>query len=282
MTHAMKRIWYRGGLVDGDIALSPFDRGLTLGDGLFETMLVLNGVALDLPQHLARLVASAQHLGMACPHGEIAASVAALSKDVITHHVLRLTLTRGSAGRGLATDTEDFSYVATIQPFNPALMFQPIALTLVSICRNDTSDASRLKTTSYMDQILAAREAQAESSGEALMLNTKGNLASATIGNIFLAFGDRLVTPSLDQGILPGIMRANVLAVAANAGFAVEERPVTASELERADGVFLTNALRFLCPSLRHPRQDFAPLIDRLCAAAKAQCGVDPRDAVTE
>ncbi len=273
----MKRIWHRGGLMEGDIALSPFDRGLTLGDGLFETMLVLNGVALDLPQHLARLAASAECLGISFPQGEIAASVAALCKDVIAHHVLRLTLTRGSAGRGLATDTDDFTYLATLQPFNAALMFQPMALTLVSVCRNDTSDAARMKTTSYMDQILAAREAQSESASEALMPNTKGNVASATIGNVFLTFGDRLVTPSLDQGILPGIMRANVLALAGSAGFAVEERPVAAIELEKADGVFLTNALRFLCPSPRHSRQDFAPLVDRLCAAAESQCGVDPR-----
>lgn len=273
----MKRVWFKGRLVEGDIALSPFDRGLTLGDGLFETMLVLNGVALDAEGHLARLAASAERLGITYPRDEITASVSALCRDMVPHHVLRLTLTRGSAGRGLATDTDDFTYVATLQPFIAGVMFQPMAFRLVSVCRNDTSDASRMKTTSYMDQILAAREAQEESPDEPLMLNTRGRLASATIGNIFLAFGDRLVTPSLDQGILPGIMRGNVLAVAADAGFAIEERPVEAIELEKADGVFLTNALRFLCPSLHHARQDFAGLVDRLCARAKADCGLDPR-----
>lgn len=273
----MKRVWFKGGLHDGDIALSPFDRGLTLGDGLFETMLVLNGVALDLQDHLARLAASAAELGIACPRDEIAHSVTVLCKGVAAHHVLRLTLTRGSAGRGLATDTDDFTYIATLQPFNAALMFRPTELRLVSVCRNDTSDASRMKTTSYMDQILAAREAQAESAAEPLMLNTRGRVASATIGNVFLTFGTTLVTPSLDQGILPGIMRKNVLGVAARAGFSIAERPVEAHELEKADGVFLTNSLRFLCPSPRHGRQDFAPIIELLCAQAKAACGMDPR-----
>ncbi len=273
----MKRVWFKGQLTDGDIALSPFDRGLMLGDGLFETMLVVNGVALGQRQHLARLHASADRLGIAFPGKEIADSVAALCRDITSHHVLRLTLTRGSAGRGLAVDTDDATYLATLQPFNAAVMFQPMDFMLVSVCRNETSEASRMKTTSYMDQIIAAREAQAETAAEALMLNTRGMLASATIGNIFLCFGDRLVTPSLDQGILPGIMRANVLAHAPAAGFAVEERPVAPHELEKADGVFLTNALRFLCPSRRHSRQDFSALIDRLCAAARTDCGVDPR-----
>lgn len=276
----MMRIWFKGGLVDGDIALSPFDRGFTLGDGLFETMLVLNGVALSRHDHIARLAASAAELGIACPHDEIAYAVTVLCREVQSHHVLRLTLTRGAAGRGLAADTGDFTFVATLQPFNPALMFQPMGLRLVSVRRNETSAASRIKTTSYMDQILAAREARQVSDDEALMLNTRGMLACATIGNVFLSFGNTLVTPALDQGILPGIMRKTVLDVAAAAGLATEERAVAAAELEKADGVFLTNALRFLCPSSRHARQDYSPLVEALCAAATAECGADPRQPV--
>lgn len=273
----MKRVWFKGEVVAGDIGLSPFDRGLTLGDGLFETMLVLNGVALDLDDHLQRFSASADILGITFPREEIAASVKALCVGALEHHVLRLTLTRGAAGRGLAADTVDFTYVATLQPFNAALMFQPVELCLVSVCRNETSAASRHKTTSYMDQILAAREAQENGAAEPLVCNTKGGLACASIGNVFLAFDTRLVTPSLDQGILPGIMRKNVIALAGKAGFTVEERPVDPTELEKADGVFITNALRFLAASSRHQRTDFAALSDVLCAAAKVDCGVDPR-----
>jgi branched-chain amino acid aminotransferase len=278
----MRRVWHRGELRDGDIALSAFDRGLALGDGLFETLLVLNGVALDLEDHLRRLQASASLLGIAFPAAEIATSVAAICEGTRSHHVLRLTLTRGQQGRGLATDTEDFTYLATLQPFNVEMMFRPQGFTLSSICRNDTSPASQLKTTSYMDQILAAREVEAESSDIALMTNTKGKLACATIGNIFLAFGNTLVTPSLDQGILSGIMRKHVLVQAASAGMEVEERAVEAYEIERADGLFMTNALRFLCPSVRHTRHDFVPLIDLLCSVAQSQCGLDPRTPIKE
>ncbi|MFO1032594.1 MAG: aminotransferase class IV [Hyphomicrobiales bacterium] len=273
----MKRIWHKGALAGETIAISPFDRGLTLGDGLFETLLVLNGVALDAPEHVERLKAGAAELGIVFPEPEITASISALSEGVKSHHVLRLTLTRGSAGRGLATDTDDYTYLATLQPANAALMFQPMEFALGSVCRNETSPAARLKTTSYMDAIMAAREVQAETSAEPLMCNTHGKLASASIGNIFLCFGQTLVTPSRDQGILPGIMRQKVIGLSGKAGFTVEERPVEPHELERADGVFLTNALRFLCPSRRHGRTDFTSLIEPLCAAAKAACGVDPR-----
>ena len=273
----MKRVWFKGNLVEGDIALSAFDRGLLLGDGLFETMLVHNGTALWCKDHMERFAASAEELGIAFPKDEIKTSIAVLCKDALAHHVLRLTLTRGSAGRGLATDTDDFTYLATLQAFDPKLMFKPVTMGLVSVCRNDTSPASRMKTTSYMDGILAAREAEEDSPHEALMLNTKGFVASATIGNVFLVMGKVLVTPSLDQGILPGIMRKNVISLAGKAGFAVEERPVEASELEKADGLFMTNSLRFLSPVPRYAVQDYSTLIELLCAAAKAESGADPR-----
>lgn len=278
----MKRVWFQGGSVEGDIALSPFDRGLLLGDGLFETMMVHNGVALWSRDHIDRMAASADELGIAFPLAEIEASIAALCQDVLSHHVLRLTLTRGSAGRGLAADTGDFTYLATLQPFDPNLMFKPSAFELVSVCRNETSASSRMKTTSYMDGILAAREAATEAPHEALMMNTKGFVASATIGNVFLVKGNVLVTPSLDQGILPGIMRRNVISVANKAGYTVEERPVEQHELEKADGFFMTNSLRFLSAAPRYAVQDYTSLIDLLCAAAKAESGADPRKILTE
>ncbi len=273
----MMRVWFKGGLVADGLTLSPLDRGLTLGDGLFETLLVHNGVALWHNEHLARFKNSAAELGMAFPEQEIAASVAALCKEATKHHVLRLTLTRGASGRGLASETDDFSYFATLQPFDPGLMFQPVDLTLVSVCRNETSPASRLKVTSYMDQILAAREAAARKCDDALMLNTKGNVACSTIGNVFLIKGNHLITPALDQGILPGIMRAVVLGLAESEGFIVEERAVAATELDKSGGVFTTNSLRFLRPAKGYAGSRHEPLIERLCAAAKMQSGADLR-----
>jgi branched-chain amino acid aminotransferase len=271
--------WFQGQIVSGSLPISAFDRGLTLGDGLFETLLVHEGCALWQHEHLLRFKTSADELGMTYPEVEIAASIAALCRAARGHHVLRLTLTRGSAGRGLASDTSDFTYFASLQPFDTQLMFQPVDLMMfASIRRNETSPATRLKTTSYMDQILAARKATQAGFDDGLMLNSQGNIACSTIGNVFLIEGNRLITPSLDQGILPGIMRGVLMVAAAQAGFNVEERAIPSSEGKQADGLFTTNSLRFIRPAKRYGEHNYDALMELLCAAAKAQTGIDPRN----
>jgi branched-chain amino acid aminotransferase len=234
-------------------------------------------VALWQAQHLARFKAGAIELGIAFPEADINTSLSALCQNLRGHYVLRLTLTRGAAGRGLAADTQDFTYIATLQAFDAALMFRPLDLVPVSIRRNETSPASRIKVTSYMDAILAAREAAAKGFDDGLMLNNKGFVASTTIGNLFLVKGNHFVTPSLDQGILPGIMRSVVITLAPQAGFHVAERAIEACEFEAADGYFVTNSLRFLRPSKGYAQAQVQTLIDLLCAAAQQQTGQDPR-----
>jgi len=158
-----------------------------------------------------------------------------------------LTLTRGVAPRGLAAKGTEPTLIATLDGFDVTNMFWPCRLGLSSIRRNEHAPSSRLKTLSYMDAIMAAREVRAEAD-EALMLNTAGHVASVTTGNVFLVKDGRLITPSLDQGILPGIMRRLVVEAAKVQHMAVEERSVAVQELQSADGLFCTNSLRFIRP----------------------------------
>ena len=96
--------------------------------------------------------------------------------------------------------------------------------------------------------MLAAREAAEQGFDEALMFNTKGRVACCTIGNIFLVIGDTLVTPSLYEGILNGIMRNAVIRAARDAGLKVSERLVRLVDLDKAEGMFATNSLRYVRP----------------------------------
>jgi branched-chain amino acid aminotransferase len=242
----MKRVWFNKELVSGKLALSAQDRGLTLGDGLFETLAVNKGIALWRFEHIERMRKAAVELGIPFPETDIENAIDALTHRSKDHHVLRLTLTRGEGGRGLGGDIAKPTLIGSLQPFDAGLRFQLASLLTSKIRRNLHSPSSRLKTISYVDQILAAREAIAGDADDALMLNTAGRVCCTTIGNIFLELDGALVTPSLSEAVLPGIMRDAVIRLAKNAGISVREKQVKPADLAKADFMFVTNSLRFV------------------------------------
>ena len=157
-------------------------------------------------------------------------------------------------------------------------MFQPVTLATSTIRRNPHSVASRLKTTSYIDNIAAAREAAARGMEDALMLNTEGTVACSTIANVFLLKDGVLATPARDQGILTGVMRQALIAAAGQLDIADRGTRDPAGELASADAVFLTNSLRFIRPVKALDQQplamaDLGHLVTALCETARLQCG---------
>jgi branched-chain amino acid aminotransferase len=245
------RIWFDGILHDGPLPIAANDRGLTLGDGIFETLLVRDGIALWRFEHLQRMADAAKTMGLPFISDDIENALDGVCHGTRGSHSLRLTLSRGAAPRGLADNGKVSTLIATLTPFDEKLRFQPVSLVTSSIARNEKSPSSRLKTLSYVDEILAAREAVAVGIDDALMLNTKGRVACSTIGNVFLWIGDRLVTPSLEEGVLPGIMRGAVLRMAKSLGIKSTEKRVTLADLAIADRLFVTNSLRLLRPVSR-------------------------------
>ena len=279
----MSRTWFNGALIDGPLEVARGERGLLLGDGLFETMLVLNRTPLWGNMHLARLEAAAHELGLGFHRDGLDDAITEILDGIPKlHHVLRVTLTRGTAARGLAAVGGSSSLLLMLDAFDPAMMLKPVALSSTAIRRNPASVSCRLKTLSYIDNIAAAREAASHGVEDALMLNTAGNVACTTIANLFLLKGKSLITPARDQGILTGVTRQTLLHSAAHVGLRPEERVVKPEELKEADAVFLTNSLRFIRPVTALDREslgqaDLTPLVQALCEAARLQCGHDPR-----
>lgn len=242
----MIKLWHNGSLVQGKLAISAHDRGLTLGDGLFETLAVKNGVALWHVQHMERFEKSAREMGIAFPRDEIEAAMNALIKGTKDLHVLRLTLTRGEGARGLGSQSSQPTVIGTLGAFDDSLRFQPMSVITSTVKRNMHSPASQLKTLSYIDNIFAAREAKVKGVDEALMLNTSGRLACFSIGNVFLEVDGTLVTPALSEAVLPGIMRQVVIALARQNDIEVKEKQVKPSDIDKADLMFMTNSLRLM------------------------------------
>jgi branched-chain amino acid aminotransferase len=274
--------WFNGALVGAPLAVDASERGLLLGDGLFETVAVFNRVAVWLADHLDRLMAGAEALGLPADRGAIAEAIGEVLRAAPDGHgILRITLTRGPGLRGLASKAVQPSLLITLAPWTSKMLFAPAMLSTSSIRRNETSPASRLKTLSYIDNIIAAREAAAIRCDDALFLNHQGLVASTTIANIFVLRDGWIATPRTSDGVLAGIARKKLLGLAK-----AEERPVTPQELLDAEAVFLTNSLRLIRPvhSLDgRPlgRNDAALtwLFETLCGMIAEETGLDPRQA---
>ena len=243
----MSVVWCNGEVVD-ELHLKSNERGLMLGDGIFETIAVRAGNAIWLNEHIQRMGNAAAELGIGFSSDNILEAV----KVVLKHsqaktEVLRITLTRGPSPRGLAAEGTTPSLIITLNPFDRNALPKSVRLATSQIRRNETAPSCRLKTLSYIDAIAAAREVSTRAD-DALMLNFLGNVASTTIGNVFLLKANVLITPSPDQAILPGIARHKLICGAAELGLIVQERAVEAKELHTADCVFVTNSLRLATP----------------------------------
>jgi branched-chain amino acid aminotransferase len=276
-------IWLNGKIVDEDKAsIHPRDRGFLLGDGLFETMLARHGRIAFLKEHLTRLAAGANILGIPLPASLIdlaeACKMALETNDLIDspRASLRITLTRGSGPRGLLPPENPeptLMVSAAPSPQPPASM----TARLTTPRRNALSPASRLKALPYLDNLLARREAHMRGADEALMLDTSGHLACASTANIFLWEGERLVTPAEECGILPGITRATIITLAERHGIDVVQDMIEPDRLAICDGAFLTNSLIGLMPLSHIDERKLKPqnLTARLQAAYEIALDAD-------
>lgn len=220
------------------------DRGLLLGDGLFETLLAAEGVLVDLDAHLDRLAAGCGAMGLPPPDRVEAERLMRLTlADVeAPRAAVRLTLTAGPGGRGLDRPAEPaprlFATAAASAPPR-----DPARLALSAVRRNEGSPASRLKTLAYLDNVLARAQARGQGADEAVMLNNRGEVACGAAANIFWVRAGRLFTPALDCGVLDGVIRARVIAAASGLGVETAQVRAGPADLVGAEAVFLTNSL---------------------------------------
>ena len=244
----MMRVWQDGQIVMPEEAhVSIADRGLLLGDGLFETMAVHNAKVFDLDAHLERLASGLGVLGfveavdLPTLRSRIARYIAAAEASCA---VLRVTVTRGAGPRGLAPpEAPRPAIFMTLSPM-PAVRKTPLSLHIATVTRrNEHSPLSRIKALPYLDNVLALSEAHAHGADDALMLNTRGTIACATSANVFVVREGRLETPPVSDGALPGTMRALVLFLAKGAGLAPVENSLHVKDLAEADEVLLTSSI---------------------------------------
>jgi branched-chain amino acid aminotransferase len=226
------------------------DRGLTLGDGVFDTLTLAKGRSPRLERHLQRLSDAAALIAIPVDPDRLEQMVRdAMAEIGGAAAILRTTITRGPAGRGLwpATAPEP-TVLITAEPWSETLIGQPASLVIARTALNHHSPLPRIKVLGYLDKILAAREAAEAGADDSLILNLEERVASSTIANLFALVGRTLITPPPSEGCLDGVMRGIVLDMAPTLGLEPVEKPLAPSDLLRADAVFLTNSVRLLRP----------------------------------
>lgn len=210
--------------------VSIFDRGFLFGDGVFETFRSWDGELVDAEEHLARLRASAAALQI---HVGVIAIPAAEGE-----HRVKVIVTGGEGSAGVRFGTRGTGKTLVIvEPLGAVAETATAAIVDWPLPRRVVAH----KTLAYLDPLIARELTRG--TDEAIRLDADGHVCEGAMSNVFLVEADRVITPALGTGALAGVTRAQVIALAE-----AHEEVVTVERLRGADEIFLTSAIRSVCP----------------------------------
>lgn len=250
-------------------AISIFDRGFLSGDQVYEVVRTYGLAPFALPEHLARLRSSAGRIGLPLPWAPerlaaellrtVEASRGGDAPDPAAapwnqgERSVRVVVTRGAAEEagewGVVSGPRVILAATPLRGPPEAAYRHGVACILVHarVARSDPG----AKTGGHLAEALAARDAAAAAAHEALLLDAAGQVTEGASSNLFLVAGGALATPPLAAGVLPGVTRGLVLALARQAGLPVAERSLGPAEIRAADELFLTSTSREILPVTR-------------------------------
>jgi branched-chain amino acid aminotransferase len=263
--HAEK-VFLNGEVVPADEACIPVDdRAVLYGDGLFETVRAYRGQPFRLERHLERLEDGCRLLRFELPLGrdEIKNAVMALLEENglkgAGDSYVRIATTGGpSVGPKMlerAGPTGLFIIARHYEGYPEHLYAEGVSLIISGIKRNSSSPLSSLKSSNYLDSVIARQEAIDQGANDAVMLTTAGNLAEATSSNLFIVREGNVLTPDIGCGFLPGVTREAIVELCAKLGITCTPVMAGTDVLLSADEVFLTNSLMEVMPVRRIARK---------------------------
>lgn len=224
--------------------VSPLDRGLLVGDGVFETLRVYGGVPFAWSRHHRRLATSSAGLGLAVPDSDILRTAAdeVLATNGLTEARLRITVTGGAD----PLDSRRRAAAPTVIVAASSFATWPPTATVAFVAwrRNERGATAGLKTISYADNVRALAHAHELGADEAIFANTRDELCEATGSNLFLVIDDVVCTPPESSGCLPGVTRALILELCRQAKIPHEETTLSIAAPASAEEAFLSSTTR--------------------------------------
>ena len=268
-------VWIDGRLLEPDRPhLRADDHGVLVGDGVFETLLVVRrdeGVAaFAVRRHLERLRRSARVLRFECPYSDddLRAAIAHCLEVAPGAGVVRITATSGGgplgSGRGGGRGS------AIVMAGNRPPDYPPgTAVAIMAFPRNERGAMAGVKTTSYAENVLALDIARERGASEAIFADTRGRVSEGTGSNIFWSDGEQLHTPPLDTGCLAGVTRALLLEQ-----LDIAETHLRVEELPNVSEAFLASSTRTVQSIARIDDAEL-PVVDGSLTAAAAKAMAD-------
>lgn len=225
------------------VTLNVMDRGLHYGDGVFETMRLENDRLRNWPAHFRRLQAGCERLQVTAPSQALVENEIAKLTQGVKSGVVKLIVTRGEGGRGYRPPTEARP-TRVISLHTLPLSNNGIVVRWCDTRWSRNARLAGIKHLNRLEQVLAQNEWHDDAIDEGIMLDTEGEVISATASNIFIVKGESLVTPDLRFSGIRGVLRERVLHAASALQLAIDERAVWPHDIQTADEVFVTNAVR--------------------------------------
>lgn len=230
------------------------DRGLQYGDGLFETLAMVDGSPLCWEAHYQRLQDGCERLGISCPSMELLRSEIDRLPVDSSRHVVKIIVTAGQGGRGYGRPPEQHTAVTRILGLYPwpGYPHEHAALGVkTKICATrlgQNPQLAGLKHLNRLEQVLARSEWASPEIAEGLMLDTQGSVIEGTMSNLFCIKDDVLLTPDLSACGIAGIIRGCILDLANRHKIPAKVCALTEVDLYKADELFLCNSIIGIWP----------------------------------
>lgn len=257
-----ENIYINGSLVPRSKArISVFDHGFLYGYGLFETMRAYDENIFLLDRHVARLTKSAKSIGINLAGIDLKKAC----RDTLTANALqsarvRLTVSHGDSAGFPWLEAENRPTVVVTareyQPYSPQVYGRGFKAGISSYRRSRYSSLSGIKSTNYLVNVLARREATLDGLDESMLLNEDSYITEGSTSNVFFVKSSGLMTPPLESGILPGITRALVMEIAGTLGINVAEENVSSADLQHFEEAFLTSSMMEIMPLVAVKQQN--------------------------
>jgi branched-chain amino acid aminotransferase len=263
---------FNGDILDADLQLTVSNRSFLYGDGVFETLKIVNGKILFFEDHYFRLMASMRIIRMEIP---MTFTMEYLEEQILNLSIanavqqsarVRLTVFRNEGGF-YSPSNNSISFVIVVSKLeNISYIFSGAAYE-VDLYKDFAVSAqllSTLKTNNKLIQVTASIFAKENQLDSCLLINEHKNVIEATNGNLFMLMGNKLITPPIIEGCLNGIMRKQILDLAKKIdNLEVIEEPISPFDLQKADELFVTNVIVGVQPITKYRKKDFGSSLSR-------------------
>lgn len=257
---------FNGILQDSDTNLLDQNRGFLYGDGVFETLKIVDGKILFFEDHYFRLMAAMRIVRMEIPMiftlEYLEEQVLSLvNKNKIEQSArARITVYRNNGGFYLPTNNTVSFLIQTSAIESPvySISEKEYEVDLYKDFYIPKQLLSTLKTTNKMIHVTGSIYAKENDLDNCILLNDSKNVVEALQGNLFMRMGNTLITPPISEGCLNGIMRKQILSLAKKeTNLEVVEQVISPFDLQKADELFVTNVIRGIQPITKYRKKEF-------------------------